>query len=132
MNRICFTLTKTFPVSAEQLYQAWLDSEQHTAMTGGAAVCTEEQGREFSAWDEYISGKNLRLVPFKEILQSWRTTQFSEEDPDSEVLLTFRDTPKGCEMLLHHSNIPEGQPDYEQGWENHYFTPMQAYFESSK
>ena len=128
MNKTCFTLTETFPVSAQQFYEAWLDSEVHSAMTGGEAVCTNGEGKEFSAWDGYISGKNLRLVPFKEILQSWRTTEFSEEAPDSELLLTFRDTPKGCEMLLHHSKIPEGQPDYEQGWENHYFAPMRAYF----
>ena len=124
----CFTLIQTFPITAQELYEAWLDSERHSAMTGGEAECSNREGDSFTAWDGYISGKNLRLTPFKAIVQSWRTTEFAGSDPDSEVLLTFRDTPKGCEMLLHHSQIPEGQPDYEKGWIDHYFEPMEGYF----
>ena len=126
--KTCFTLTRTFPLSAQQLFEAWLDSDKHTKMTGGKAECSQKEGQSFTAWEGYISGKNLRLTPHKEILQSWRTTAFGDEDPDSEILLTFRDTPKGCELLLHHSNIPEGQPDYEKGWVEHYFGPMEEYF----
>ena len=73
-----FTLTQTFPISAQKLYIAWLDSEQHSAMTGGEADCSDQEGEAFSAWDGYISGTNVRLTPFSEIVQTWRTTEFGE------------------------------------------------------
>ncbi len=68
-----FTLTTTIPASPEEIYQAWLDSLAHSEMTGGAANMSEQIGAEVSAWDGYISGRNLELVPGERIVQSWRT-----------------------------------------------------------
>ncbi len=123
-----FSIKQQFPVSSETLYNAWLSSQEHTKMTGGEAQCTNFENGAFSAWDGYISGKNQILVVNTEINQLWRTTEFLETDADSHLKLRLSDTDNGCELTLTHSNIPEGQPDYEQGWEDHYFTPMREYF----
>ena len=74
-----FTLTTTIPASPEEIYQAWLDSLAHSEMTGGAANMSEQIGAEVSAWDGYISGRNLELVPGERIVQSWRTSEFADE-----------------------------------------------------
>ena len=66
-------LKETFNVSPEILYNAWLDSKEHTEMTGGQAVCSSETNGNFSAWDGYITGFNISLEPHKKIVQSWRT-----------------------------------------------------------
>lgn len=126
--KISFTIKQQFPKSPMEIYDAWLNSEQHTAMTGGVATASIDVGAVFSAWDGYITGKNLELLPNQKIKQSWRTTDFQDGDEDSMLELLFTATSTGCEMTLSHSNIPEGSPDYEQGWENHYFQPMRAYF----
>jgi hypothetical protein len=34
----------------------------------------------------------------------------------------------GCELTLIHTNIPEAQTQYKQGWIDNYFTPMKNYF----
>ena len=125
---VSFTIKERFPVSSNILYEAWLDSEQHSAMTGGEAVCSNKESDSFSAWDGYISGVNKKLIEGKEIVQSWRTSDFSDSDSDSFITLKFNETDGGCEITLIHSNIPEGQPDYEQGWKEHYFEPMKEYF----
>ena len=125
---ISFTIKQTFNCSAEIFYNTWLSSKGHTDMTGGSAEIDEKVGTEFSAWDGYISGKNLELIPQKLIKQSWRTSEFQDSDPDSLIELTLQDKESGCVITLTHSAIPDGQPDYEQGWKDHYFTPMDAYF----
>ncbi|MFY0605904.1 MAG: SRPBCC domain-containing protein [Cyclobacteriaceae bacterium] len=125
-----FILKKHLQISPAQLFHAWLNSEEHTAMTGGEAICSNQVGGQFSAWDGYISGSNISLVLNEEIIQSWRTTEFEESDQDSELIIKLTEENDGCLLTLIHRNIPEGQSDYKQGWIDHYFTPMKEYFHS--
>ena len=117
-----------FNTSPTELYNAWLDSETHSEMTGGEAICSMSEGESFSTWDEYITGKNITLTPNKEIIQTWRTSEFSYEDEDSILKIRLQETTDGTELTIHHSNIPEGQLQYTNGWKEHYFEPMTAYF----
>lgn len=123
-----FELKEVFSASPKEVFDAWLNSEKHTEMTGGEAVCSAKIEDEFSAWDGYISGKNISIIPNEEIVQEWRTTEFKESDSSSELILKFKEVEEGCELTLIHNNIPQGQSDYEQGWINHYFEPMKNYF----
>ena len=125
-----FTLRKQFPVPAMTVYNAWLDSEEHSAMTGGEAQIEPKAGSEFSAWDGYISGKLTALVEGKEITQTWRTSNFAEEDEDSLLRILLTDNAEGCELELVHSKIPDDGADYYTGWQEHYFEPMESYFTS--
>ena len=123
-----FKLTTHFPVPPPVVFNAWLNSAEHSKMTGGAARCTNEAGGTFTAWDGYITGKNLTLIEHTEITQSWRTTQFADSDEDSLLTIKLEETDSGTALTLVHTNIPAGQTQYEQGWINHYFLPMQEYF----
>jgi activator of HSP90 ATPase len=113
------------------LYNAWLNSEEHAKMTGGEAECSDVVGGLFSVWDGYITGKNLSLVVDSEIVQTWRSTEFKDSDADSKLTVRFKNNQEGCELTLIHQNIPDDQPDYEKGWEDHYFVPMREYFRDS-
>ena len=123
-----FKMEVLFPLTGTVLYKAWLDSEQHSAMTGGEANTSDKTGEHFDAWDGYIQGKNLELEPCKRILQSWRTSNFKDDDPDSRIEILFDEEGEHTRLTLIHTDIPEGQPDYEQGWHDHYFNPMRDYF----
>jgi uncharacterized protein YndB with AHSA1/START domain len=124
-----FTLTAIMPASAQEVYEAWLDSLAHSQMTGGEASMSDETDAEVSAWDGYISGRNLHLVPGERIVQSWRTTNFSGEHEDSVITVSLEETEDGTLLTLVHSNVPDEQTSYERGgWETHYFEPMKAYF----
>ena len=83
-----FTVSDTIPASPSEVYEAWLSSEGHTGMTGAEANCTAEVGAEFDAWDGYIAGRNIELEPDRRIVQSWRTVQFADSDPDSQIEVT--------------------------------------------
>ena len=115
----------------QQVYDAWLSGEQHAAMTGGDATCDARVGGHFTAWDGYIEGECLELTPPTRIVQSWRTSEFPDGAPDSrlEVSLAPTDDGRGTRITLTHTNIPDGQGRmYEEGWREHYFTPMKGYF----
>ena len=124
-----YKLTTTIPASAQDIYDAWLDSLAHTEMTGAEAIQSDQLGAEVAAWDGYISGRNLELVPGERIVQSWRTTEFTDEHADSIITVTLEDTADGTLLTLRHTNVPADQTSYEQGgWQEHYFEPMQEYF----
>lgn len=128
-----FTLTTTIPASPQEIYEAWLDSVVHSEMTGGEASMSDETGAEVSAWDGYITGRNLELVPGERIVQSWRTTQFTDEHEDSQITVTLEAVEDGTLLTLEHTNVPDAQRSYEQGgWQEHYFDPMKEYFGKRK
>jgi len=98
-------------------------------MTGGKAKQSAKIGAAVMAWDGYISGKNLKLTPGRRIVQSWRTTRFTDKDKDSKITVTLRPVKGGTQLTLVHSDVPDGHTSYEKGgWQSHYFEPMKKYF----
>jgi activator of HSP90 ATPase len=123
-----FTLTVTFNTSAEKIYKAWLSTKGHSEMTGSPAKVDGRVKGEFTAWDGYIWGTFLELEENKRILQSWRTSEFPKEADDSLVEILLEERDGKTTLTLNHTNIPEGQDSYKQGWEDFYFKPMRDYF----
>jgi len=115
----------------EAIYEAWLNSEGHTKMTGGEAKVSSEVGGEFEAWDGYIRGRNLELEYGKRIVQSWRTAEFADGEADSRIEITFDREGDGTKVTLRHTNLPAHGEQYEQGWVDNYFEPMNEYFEGA-
>ena len=128
-----FKLVSVIPTSPEALYDAWLDSAAHSAMTGAEATASNQVGAEFSAWGGYIRGANVELVSGRRIVQSWRTSEFSDADPNFIVTVTLAPAKGGVRLTLEHSNVPDGQKGYEEGgWEDNYFAPMKEYFSGKR
>ena len=125
-----FTVSATIPAAPIEVYDAWLSSKGHTQMTEAGAKVSARVGGAFTAWDGYISGKNLKLKPGKQIVQAWRTTEFAASDPDSQIEVLLEKAPRGTKLTLHHTNIPGGQSDYRSGWRECYFEPMKKYFKA--
>jgi activator of HSP90 ATPase len=124
-----FSLSTVLPATPDAIYRAWLDTRRHSAMTGGAAVMSSELGAQITAWDGYISGTNVDLVPGERIVQTWRTTKFSAAEPDSTITVQLQRTAEGTLLTLIHANVPDGHVGYEQGgWQQFYFEPMRRYF----
>ena len=93
------------------------------------ALARDELGAEVAAWDGYISGRNLELGPGERIVQSWRTTEFTDEHEDSIITVTLEEVEDGTLLTLEHSKVPQDQKSYEEGgWQEHYFEPMKRYF----
>jgi activator of HSP90 ATPase len=127
-----FVLSTLFPASPQKIYSTWMSSRGHSAMTGSSASISAKVGGEFDAWDGYIHGKNLELESGKRIVQSWRTSEFSADEPDSRIEITLEPVGDQTKLTLKHTGLPPHGRQYEQGWVESYFEPMKEYFSSRK
>ena len=127
---LAFSVSDVIPASPRAIYDAWLDSKGHEAMTGGKpATCSAAVGGAFTVWNGYIIGRNLALEPGKRIVQSWRTKKFTAADPDSEIEVLFEPVGNATRVTVNHRNVPDGHTSYRDGgWQRSYFEPMKAYF----
>jgi activator of HSP90 ATPase len=117
-----------FKADPKELYELFLDSKKHSQATGGKAVIHGTLNGTFTAWDGYIQGKNVVLVPGRLIVQTWRTKEFEKEDLDSLLVLSFEKIPTGCRLTMVHTQIPDSQAShYSGGWREHYWRPIQKY-----
>jgi activator of HSP90 ATPase len=117
------------PATPDQVYDAFIDAKKHSAFTGSKATCDPKVGGKFTAWDGYISGKNLELEKGKKIVQEWSTTDWPESSPPSRLELTFQKTKSGTEISMIHSNVPAQQADeLSEGWVEFYWNPLKEYF----
>ncbi len=127
-----FELSDDIPATPQAVYDAWMSSTGHTAMTGSPAVVDPQVGGAFEAWDGYIVGRTLALEPGRRIVQSWRTSEFSEDEEDSQIEVVLEPVEKGTRITIRHTDVPDGHLSYERdGWEERYFDPMRRYFSSA-
>jgi activator of HSP90 ATPase len=126
-----FSVSDVVPASSQQIYDAWLSSQGHGEMTGGQSVqISAQEGDGFTVWNGYITGRNLKLEPGRRIVQSWRTTKFTEADPDSQIEVLLEPTSGGTKVTVHHTNVPDGHTSYRDGgWRDSYFEPMKKHFQ---
>jgi activator of HSP90 ATPase len=112
-----FILSEVITAKPGEIYEAWLSSAGHTAMTGSPAKVDGKVGGQFSAWDGYIFGKTLELTLNQRIVQAWRTTEFPDEAADSHLEVLLEEVVDGTRITLTHRDMPEDQVDsYRQGW----------------
>lgn len=117
------------PASPEEVYQAFVDPKKHTAFTGSKATSNPKVGGRFTAWDGYISGKNVELERGKRIVQEWVTTEWPKNYPPSRLELTFEEAKGGTEISMVHSNVPaEQKEELKEGWAESYWKPLKDYF----
>jgi activator of HSP90 ATPase len=124
-------LDVVLPVKPAALYEAWLDSETHAAFTeGGPAVIEARVGGKHMAWDRYITGEQKVLEHGKKIIQTWRTTEFPADAPDSLLTVLFEAEGSGTLLTVIHENLPQGTAAaYLKGWDDFYFQPMLKFFQ---
>ncbi len=121
------------PASPDEVYDAYIDPKKHSAFTGAEATCDPRVGGEFTAWDGYITGKNLELEKGKRIVQEWSTSEWPEDYPPSRLELTFSKVQGGTELTMVHSEVPASQAeDYRQGWIDDYWDLLKEYFQKKK
>jgi activator of HSP90 ATPase len=120
-------------VAPDRMYAAWLDSDEHTALSGSEASVDPVVGGRYTSWDGYIEGQNLVLEHGRRIVQSWRASDFPDGAPDSRLEVRFEAEKGGTRFVLLHSEVPRDQrDDFEQGWRDYYLEPMQVYFAAAR
>lgn len=125
--------TEHFSASPAVVYEALMDGKQHAAFTGAKAKVVAKKGASFEAWDGYIRGKNVDLVPGERIVQSWRATDFPPEYPDSMLAIDLTPENGGTRLHLRQTQVPEKRVEfYHSGWHDHYWQPLRAWLTTRK
>jgi activator of HSP90 ATPase len=115
--------------SPEAVYRAFLSSKKHTEFTGSEAKCSARVGGRFTAWDKYISGKNIKLVKDKMIVQEWKTSEWPEGYEPSTLKISLKKVGKGTRVSMIQSRVPASQvEEYDKGWDESYWEPLKQYF----
>ena len=130
--------TVVIPAHVSAVFQAFTDSKIHSEFTSAKATGGHKITATFTAWDGYISGKVLDLIPNKFLMQEWITTSWPQGYPPSILELHFKPIKNAkkrdaTEITMIHSKVPLEQVDeYTTGWEEYYWKPLQEYFQKSK
>lgn len=113
----------------DEVYDAFLDAKKHASFTGSRATCDPRVGGKMTASDGYITGKNLKLVKNKMIVQEWKTSEWPDDYPPSRLELSFKGKEDGTELTMKHSKVPKEQVKmYAEGWITYYWEPLKEYF----
>jgi len=118
----------TLPAPARELYAMYLSPKAHGAITGGKVAIASRPGSSFSAFGGALRGRMLQTVPGRLIVQSWRSSAFRKNDPDSTLVIRFTPRGKSARVDLVHVNVPDH--DYKgvnRGWRNYYWKPWRRY-----
>jgi activator of HSP90 ATPase len=121
--------TVSFKAEPHEVYEALMDSKKHSKFSGGKAIISRKVGGKISAYDDYIEGVNVELVPDEKIVQTWRGSDWPEGQ-FSKVTFKIEKTPAGSKLTFLQSGVPiEFYEDVKQGWIDWYWTPMKEMLE---
>lgn len=119
----------SFRTSPQAIYDALMNSRQHTKFTGEKANISQKIGGKFIAYSGYCSGVNLELMPDKKIVQSWRASEWPEGHFSKATFLLTK-TKNGARITFIQSGVPaQHYAAIKQGWIDFYWDPMRIFLE---
>jgi len=114
----------------EAIYKVLLSSRGHSDFTGSRTKINARVGSKFTAWDGYISGKNIALTKGKRIEQEWMTSEFPEGYGPSILKISLLKKGEGTELSMIQTRVPVSQVKrYDEGWHSAYWEPLKVYFQ---
>ena len=114
--------------SPNDLFETFLDSKKHAAVTGAPVKISRKAGGAFTAHGGQLQGRTLLVVPNRLIVQAWRARHWKAEDPDSILVLGFSSAPGGGRIDLVHINVPDyDHQGVTEGWKKYYWKPWKSY-----
>ncbi|MFA5107685.1 MAG: SRPBCC family protein [Patescibacteria group bacterium] len=113
-----------FPQSPHELYEIWLDSKKHAALTGDEAEISRKVKGLFFAFGGWATGVNMELVKDKKIVQTWRGDDWPE-GVFSTITLKLLPAKGGTKLLFTQTGVPASKAKgVAQGWRDYYWTPL--------
>ena len=120
--------TVSFNAGPATLYAMYTDSKKHTAAIGAKSVISTAVGGRCAAYQESLTGVTLGLIRNRVFVQTWRSDDWTPDQPDSVLSFFFEKEGKGGRLTMVHANIPdEHYPGIKTGWTTYYWTPWKKY-----
>lgn len=123
------TMRIDLPVYPERVYRAWLDSHEHSLITGHPAQIEAKTGGRLCLLSNKVNGEILTLVPFDQLKFSWHMIEI-QDCINPLIELYLEPTCTGTELTIHHTGIPAHQArQLINWWELTYLRPLKSYFD---
>lgn len=119
----------TFKASPHEVYEMLMDSKKHSIFTEAKAVINRKIGGKFIAYDGYIDGINLELVPNRRIVQKWRASDWLKNHY-STIIFELKKSNDGTQLIFTQTGVPEEHHEtISKGWVEHYWDKMKEILE---
>jgi activator of HSP90 ATPase len=64
-----------FNALPDEVYNLLINEDLHSTFTGSETMMPHKEGKSFSVYGGYITGKNVELIPGEKIVQEWRAEE---------------------------------------------------------
>jgi activator of HSP90 ATPase len=119
--------TAVFKAAPKDVYELLMDSKKHTGFTHSPATISKKVGGKFSAWDGWIYGTNMKLMPGKLIVQKWRGDDWPK-GYYSVTTFAFAKKGTGTRLTFTQKDVPMSvYSDVSKGWKKYYWEMMAEY-----
>ncbi len=119
-----------FKASPERVYEALLDEQQFSALTGATAQIYREAGGAFKLFGGRVIGRNVELVANRRIVQAWRVEKWP---PGVYAIARFELSAQGAgtRLVFDETGCPlEEREAHYDNWPRLYWDPLRRYLDS--
>lgn len=110
------------------IFDLYMDANKHATISGKPVTISADEGSAFSAHGGYISGKTIKAMKDKLIVQGWRAMDWSEETDDSTLIIMLEAKEEDTVLNMIHTNVPEDKmAGVAKGWYGHYWNPWKQF-----
>lgn len=117
-----------------EIFEAFIDSEQHAEFTGAPAQIDRRPGGVFSVFDGAITGKTLEIENDNRIVQAWHAKEWPSGHFSQLTLnLTSIYEGRGTRLSLEQIAVPaQAADDISKGWQVYYWGKLAEYLRARK
>lgn len=116
----------TIGATPEEVFLALTNPLTIELWSGYPAIMEARENSEFSLFEGEISGRNIKIITNKQLVQEW---YFGDNQEESVVTINLIPFKNKTNVELLHTNVPdEVYEEFEQGWRNYYWSAIINYF----
>lgn len=138
-----YIISRVIRATPKRLFEAWLDSQEHSDITGLVAMVNPAVGGIINVLDGLITGTNIEIDPYHRIVQVWEVASTDVAPFESRVEIVLSTLmgegaianahDYGATITVTHSKLSTSQSLFSpEWWEQTYFGGMDAYFARNK
>ncbi len=100
---------------------------------GGNSIIEKKVGGLFEMFDGWVSGHILKITG-NELAYTWKTTDWNEAIPPSEVYYRLEPGENGTEIFVTHLKLPSKREadSHRAGWNEYFFDPIKKFITNQK
>lgn len=116
----------TLAAAPARIYQALVDAQRFSEMTGAPATGEAVEGAAFSAFGGHVSGRHIELVAGQRVVQAWRAKTWPEGHY-SIVRFELEAAGEGTRLVFDHDGFPPDLGEHlTQGWKANYWDKLSS------